>query len=161
MIRNVKLSDAEAISNIYNYYIENTVITFETDIFDIKKTERRIETILEKGFPYIVYEEDGKVIGYAYAGIWRERKSYEITLETSIYLDQNKTKKGIGRKLYKELIEQSRQIGAHSLIGVVSVPNENSKRLHLNFEFELLGTFKEVGQKFNKYISVEFWQLML
>ena len=114
-----------------------------------------------KGFPYIVYEENDEVIGYAYAGVWRDRKAYEVTFETSIYLDQSKTKKGIGRQLYKELIERSRQIGAHSLIGVVSVPNEGSKKLHLEFGFELLGTFKEVGQKFNKYVSVEFWQLML
>ena len=100
-------------------------------------------------------------MGYAYAGVWRDRKAYEITFETSIYLDQTKTKKGIGRQLYKELIERSRQIAAHSLIRVVSVPNEGSKKLHLEFGFELLGTFKEVGQKFNKYVSVEFWQLML
>ncbi len=161
MIRNVKLSDAYAISNIYNYYIENTIITFETDIFDVAKTEKRIKKILEKGFPYIVYEENGEVIGYAYAGIWRERKAYEITLETSIYIDHNKLGSGVGSKLYQELIEKSREIGIHSLIGVVSVPNESSKRLHLNFGFKLLGVFTEVGQKFDKYIDVEFWQLML
>ena len=161
MIRNVKMSDAKNITEIYNYYIENTVITFQTDLLSVEETEKKIEEILLKGFPYIVYEENNEVIGYAYAGVWRDRKAYEITFETSIYLDQTKTKKGIGRQLYKELIERSRQIGAHSLIGVVSVPNEGSKKLHLEFGFELLGTFKEVGQKFNKYVSVEFWQLML
>ena len=161
MIRNVKMSDAKDITEIYNYYIENTVITFQTDPLSVEETEKKIEEILLKGFPYIVYEENNEVIGYAYAGVWRDRKAYEITLETSIYLDQSKIKKGIGRQLYKELIERSRQIGVHSLIGVVSVPNEGSKKLHLEFGFELLGTFKEVGQKFNKYVSVEFWQLML
>jgi phosphinothricin acetyltransferase len=161
MIRNVKMSDAKDITEIYNYYIENTVITFQTDLLSVEETEKKIEEILLKGFPYIVYEENNEVIGYAYAGVWRDRKAYEITLETSIYLDQSKIKKGIGRQLYKELIERSRQIGVHSLIGVVSVPNEGSKKLHLEFGFELLGTFKEVGQKFNKYVSVEFWQLML
>ena len=161
MIRNVKMSDAKNITEIYNYYIENTVITFQTDLLSVEEKKKKIEEILLKGFPYIVYEENNEVIGYAYAGVWRDRKAYEITFETSIYLDQTKTKKGIGRQLYKELIERSRQIGAHSLIGVVSVPNEGSKKLHLEFGFELLGTFKEVGQKFNKYVSVEFWQLML
>ena len=161
MIRNVKMSDAKNITEIYNYYIENTVITFQTDLLSVEETEKKIEELLLKGFPYIVYEENNEVIGYAYAGVWRDRKAYEITLETSIYLDQSKIKKGIGRQLYKELIERSRQIGVHSLIGVVSVPNEGSKKLHLEFGFELLGTFKEVGQKFNKYVSVEFWQLML
>ena len=161
MIRNVKMSDAKDITEIYNYYIENTVITFQTDLLSVEETEKKIEEILLKGFPYIVYEENNEVIGYAYAGVWRDRKAYEITLETSIYLDQSKIKKGIGRQLYKELIERSRQIGVHSLIGGVSVPNEGSKKLHLEFGFELLGTFKEVGQKFNKYVSVEFWQLML
>ena len=161
MIRNVKMSDAKDITEIYNYYIENTVITFQTDLLSVEETEKKIEELLLKGFPYIVYEENNEVIGYAYAGVWRDRKAYEITLETSIYLDQSKIKKGIGRQLYKELIERSRQIGVHSLIGVVSVPNEGSKKLHLEFGFELLGTFKEVGQKFNKYVSVEFWQLML
>ena len=76
MIRNVKMSDAKNITEIYNYYIENTVITFQTDLLSVEETEKKIEEILLKGFPYIVYEENNEVIGYAYAWVLRDRKAY-------------------------------------------------------------------------------------
>lgn len=161
MIRDVTLADAERIAEIYNYYIEETIITFEYDPLTTDDMKSRISKIKDKGFPFFVYEEEGNILGYAYLSNWRERVAYDITLETSVYLDNNATGRGLGSILYKELIERARNINIHSLIGVISLPNETSQRLHSKFGFELVGNFRESGIKFGKLIDVEFWQLIL
>ncbi|MDR3219583.1 MAG: GNAT family N-acetyltransferase [Dysgonamonadaceae bacterium] len=161
MIRNVSLSDAPRIAEIYNYYINNTIITFEETEIDAGEIERRIQHVREKHFPYIVYEEDGRLLAYAYIDNWRSRSAYDISLETSIYLDIHATGKGIGPVLYRELITKSKEINIHSLIGVISLPNEASRKLHERLGFRLVGNFRESGLKFNRLIDVEFWQLIL
>jgi phosphinothricin acetyltransferase len=158
MIRDVVLSDSARIAEIYNYYIENTIISFEEERVDSGEIESRIKAVLEKNYPYIVYEENGLLIGYAYLNNWRARPAYNITLETSIYLDIRFTGKGIGSALYKELIDRSKRINIHSLIGVISLPNEASQQIHEKLGFQLVGNFKESGKKFNRWIDVEFWQ---
>ncbi|WP_242052987.1 GNAT family N-acetyltransferase, partial [Dysgonomonas sp. GY617] len=87
--------------------------------------------------------------------------AYDITLETSVYIDEKAQAKGLGTILYAELINKAREINIHSLIGVISLPNPISQKLHEKFNFELVGNFKESGLKFNKLIDVEFWQLIL
>lgn len=161
MIRDVSTDDAKRIAEIYNYYIEHTIITFEYDKLTEIDMRDRIVKIKKKGFPFFVYEENNVVMGYAYLNNWRERAAYDITLETSVYLDYQLTNKGIGSILYAELIERARSIGTHSLIGVISLPNEQSQRLHRKFNFDLIGNFRESGVKFGKLIDVEFWQLLL
>jgi len=161
MIRNVKLSDAERIAQIYNYYIENTVITFEENPVVEETVRQRIEDIRTKGYPYLVCEEKGQLIGYAYLDTWRSRPAYYITLETSIYVDSQHTGKGWGAKLYEDLIEKASGMNIHSLIGGISLPNDCSRKLHEKFGFQLIGNFKEAGIKFNKLIDVEFWQKIL
>lgn len=161
MIRDVTLNDARRIAEIYNYYIEETVVTFEYDSVTEEEIRRRIQKVQGKNYPFFVYEQDDEVIGYAYLSNWRERVAYDITLETSVYLDHKAMGKGIGSVLYRELIQRARNINIHSLIGVVSLPNPESRKLHRKFDFELIGNFKESGVKFGKLIDVEFWQLML
>jgi phosphinothricin acetyltransferase len=161
MIRDVTLADAKRIAEIYNYYIEETVITFEYDTVSEEQIQERIRKVTAKGFPYFVYEKDGEITGYAYLSNWRERVAYNITLETSVYLDHNAIGSGVGSILYQELIERARKINIHSLIGGISLPNEASQRLHEKFNFKLVGNFRESGVKFGKLIDVEFWQLVL
>ncbi|MGM5631155.1 GNAT family N-acetyltransferase [Apibacter raozihei] len=161
MIRKVRMSDAKRIAEIYNYYIEETIITFEEEKVSEKDIVYRIEKILKKNYPYLIYEENNDVIGYAYVNNWRERSAYDITLETSLYLDHHITGKGRGNLLLEELIEESKKINVHSLIGVISLPNEPSRKIHKRFGFELVGNFRESGKKFNRLIDVEFWQLIL
>ena len=158
MIRNVKLSDAERIAQIYNYYIENTVVTFDENQVAEETVRQKIEDIRAKSYPYLVYEEKGQLMGYAYLDTWRSRSAYNITLETSIYVDTQHTGKGWGSKLYEALIEKARGMNIHSLIAGISLPNDYSRKLHKKFGFQLIGNFKEVGIKFNKLIDVEFWQ---
>jgi phosphinothricin acetyltransferase len=161
MIRDVRIADAGRIADIYNYYIENTAITFENDLVNIEEIQNRIRKICSKGYPFLVYEKKGELIGYAYLNNWRERTAYDKTLETSVYLDKDITGNGIGAVLYEELIERARKINVHSLIGVISLPNESSQKLHQRFRFQLVGNFRESGIKFGKLIDVEFWQLIL
>ena len=161
MIRGVEIRDAADIAAIYNYYIRETIITFETEEIDTAEMENRIKKILEAGYPFIVHEENNKITGYAYVGKFRERSAYSESLETSIYLDINEKGRGIGRKLYKRLIELSQEAGVHVLIGVVSYPNLASQRLHESVGFEKAGVLKEVGKKFGKFIDVEFWSYIL
>ena len=161
MIRGVEIRDAKEITEIYNYYIRETIITFETEEIDTAEMENRIKKILDAGYPFIVYEKDNKVTGYAYVGKFRERNAYSESLETSIYLNINEKGKGIGRKLYKELLGLSKEAGAHLLIGVVSYPNLASQRLHESIGFEKAGVLKEAGKKFGKYIDVELWTYIL
>lgn len=161
MIRNVKLSDAERITEIYNYYIENTAVTFDENPVAKEKIRQKIEDIRTKGYPYIVYEERGLLTGYAYINTWRPHSAYNITLETSIYLDMQYAGKGLGTKLYEVLIEESRKMNIHSLIAVISLPNGLSRKLHEKFGFRLVGNFKEAGIKFGRLIDVEFWQKIL
>lgn len=92
MIRKAKLSDAQSIVNIYNYYVKETTVTFEIDELSTKDMEERIEKTFNSGYPFIVYEEDGEVKGYAYVRKWRERASYKNTLETSVYVDKSMKK---------------------------------------------------------------------
>lgn len=161
MIRNVQLSDAKRIAEIYNPYIKDTIITFEEELVTEEDIAERIKYVTKKNFPYIVYEENGNVVGYAYLSNWRSRSAYDITLETSVYIDEKAQAKGLGTILYEELINKAREINIHSLIGVISLPNPISQKLHEKFNFELVGNFKESGLKFNKLIDVEFWQLIL
>jgi len=159
MIRKVRLCDAEDIVNIYNYYIENTIITFETLKIDVNEEMQRIKKILDSNYPFIVYEEQNVVLGYAYLSKWREREAYKNTLETSIYVHKNHHNKGIGKILYKELINLGKAQAIHVLIGGMAIPNPQSQKLHKGIGFERVGLFKEVGYKFKKFIYVEFWQL--
>lgn len=161
MIRDISLADAKQIADIYNYYIRQTIITFEEEVVSAQDIEQRIKKVTAKGYPFFVYEENGVIVGYAYLSNWRERSAYDITLETSVYLNHNSIGSGIGSVLYKELIVRAKKINIHSLIGVISLPNDESRKLHKKFNFELIGNFKESGKKFDKLIDVEFWQLIL
>jgi phosphinothricin acetyltransferase len=161
MIRDVKPLDAEHIAKIYNYYIENTAVTFDENPVTAEKIRQKIENIRSKAYPYLACDEDHQLAGYAYINTWRPHSAYSITLETSIYIAPQHTGKGLGAKLYEALIEKSRERSIHSLIAVISLPNDPSRRLHEKFGFRPTGIFKAAGIKFNRLIDVEFWQKIL
>ena len=156
MIREALYSDAATIAEIYNYYILNTVITFEFDPITSQEIESRMEKYKEVG-PYLVYEETGEVIGYAYVSKFRERKAYEHSVESTIYLKHGLGGKGVGFKLYSELLSQV-SAKYHATIGGIALPNDASVRLHEKCGFKKVGHFSEVGKKFGKWIDVGFWQ---
>lgn len=160
MLRKVNTADAEAICKIYNYYVENTIITFETEPVSVDDMKHKIEETTAN-YDWIVYEnEKGIVTGYAYLTLFRTRAAYQYTAETSVYVDVNETGKGIGNILYAELIKIFNQSGLHSLMGCIALPNEPSVKLHEKFGFIKAAHLTEVGKKFGKWIDVGYWELV-
>ena len=160
MIRNISINDAFEICNIYNYYVENTIVTFEENPITIDKMKETIKSS-KSMYPWIVYEENGQILGYAKAGKWSTKSAYRFTVESSVYLNQTATGKGIGSKLYKELIERLRKEKFHSVQALIALPNPVSIALHEKLGFKKNAHFKEVGFKFNNWIDVGCWELIL
>ena len=160
MIREVNPLDAVAITDIYNEYVLNSTITFETEPISVKEMQSRIHT-LSKDFPYFVYEENGLIVGYCYAHHWKERAAYKYTLETTVYLSHQSKGKGIGMVLMTKLIEACREQGYHSLIACITAGNEASNNLHSKLGFKQVSHYKEVGLKFNQWLDVVDYELIL
>ena len=160
MVRNIEIKDAAIIADIYNYYVRNTIITFEEDAVSAIEMEERIKNVSLK-YPWIVFEQNCEVIGYAYAGEWKSRCAYRYSAEVSVYVKHGFTGNKTGTILYKELIEKLKSTDIHSLIAGISLPNEISIAIHEKFGFSKIGQFIEVGRKFNKWIDVGYWEKIL
>jgi phosphinothricin acetyltransferase len=160
MIRKVTLEDAREIAEIYNYYVLNSCVTFEELEVSAEEMRGRIEAVNLK-FPWLVFEKDSEILGYAYATMWKPRSAYKHTAESTVYLKREAIKNGIGSLLYKELLCQLTDLGFHAIIGGISLPNEASIALHEKFGFEKIAHFKEVGFKFKKWIDVGYWELLI
>lgn len=158
MLRAVTITDAKQIKDIYNYYIEFTDITFEEEKLTTCDMEKRITDVTAL-YPWIVYEENGEVVGYAYATRWKGRKAYDFSVESSVYIKHSTGGRGVGTKLYEELIKELKTLKVHAVIGGVALPNEPSTRLHEKLGFNKVAQFPEVGYKFGKWIDVGYWQL--
>lgn len=161
MIRSATSADAAAISEIYNHYVVNTIITFEEEKVSQNEMAQSITELLAAGRPWLVWEENGRVRGYAYANGWKSRCAYRFALETTVYVDKDAIGRGLGTKLYTALIDALRSTGIHSLIGGIALPNEGSVALHEKLGFVKIGQFKEVGWKFDQWIDVGYWELIL
>jgi len=161
MLRSATPADAEAIAGIYNHYVRQTIITFEEEVVPVADMTQRINDTLAAGLPWLVWVEDGKVLGYAYASKWKSRCAYRYSVEATVYLDQNVTGRGLGTKLYAALIAELRKTKIHGIIGGVALPNPASVALHEKLGFEKIGQFKEVGWKFDQWIDVGYWELIL
>jgi L-amino acid N-acyltransferase YncA len=160
MIRTVENQDLREICSIYNYYIANTTITFEEESISVDEMKRRIMEVTSS-YPWLVYEDHGTVIGYAYASKWKARAAYRRSVELSIYISKDNLGKGIGKKLYKTLLAELRKTDVHAVIGGMSLPNELSKKLHESLGFKKIAEFKEVGYKFHKWVDVGYWELII
>jgi len=160
MIRAVNITDAKAICEIYNYYIIHTFITFEEQPVSVKEMGKRINEI-SSSFSWLVYEQGDQVVGYAYACKWKMRSAYRYASEATVYLSQDAAGCGIGSKLYAELISQLRTQGYHCVMGGIALPNPASVALHEKFGFVKVAHLKEVGWKFDRWIDVGYWQLLL
>ena len=160
MIRSAALDDASAICGIYNYYIENSVITFEEQSVSPDAMQNRMQMILHS-LPWLVYEENNRVTGYAFASEWKGRCAYRHTVESTIYLEHKMKGRGIGSQLYTALLHELRKYKMHSVIGGIALPNPASVALHEKLGFKKVAQFKEVGWKFNRWIDVGYWELLL
>lgn len=159
-IRNVLGSDAKGICAIYNPYIVNTTISFEESPVTIEEMERRIIDNT-RTLPWLLACDGDEILGYAYATAWRARSAYKSSVETSVYISDQHARKGLGSLLYRELIHQLRERQIHCAIGGIAQPNIASTALHQTLGFEKVAEFKEVGYKFDRWINVAYWELLL
>lgn len=160
MIRKATIADASQICEIYNYYVLNTTVSFEEVAVTPADMADRITSVINT-LPWIVYEEDDIIIGYAYASKWRARSAYRFSVESSVYMRHDQKGKGIGTILYRELIDQLKNLGVHTIIGGVAQSNPASTKLHEKFNFEKVATFREVGFKKEQWLDTSYWQLIL
>ena len=160
MIRKVNIDDIHDIALIYNYYIENSTITFETSSVSTEDMACRIADISEK-YPYYVYVESGKVVGYCYASSWKKKAAYSKTVESTVYIDKDFLGKGIGRTLMNKLIIELKEKSFHAVIACITIPNPTSVKLHEKLGFRKVSEFREVGFKFGKWLDVSDWELLL
>jgi len=160
MIRPVTPDDAAAIVDIYNHYIATTVISFEENAVTPDEMAGRIRDVTAH-LPWLVYEQDGRVTGYAYATKWRVRSAYRFSAETSVYVQAEQGGKGIGSALYKALLEDLRRREIHMAIGGIAQPNPASVALHESLGFEKVAHFRQVGRKFDQWVDVGYWELRL
>ncbi len=160
MIRNVKLEDVHKICKIYNYYVLNSVATFEEIPIEVDEMRKKIQAVNSK-LPWIVFEDGNEILGYAYASEWNSRSAYKHTIESSVYLKQGHSSKGLGSILYTTLIKQLIQLDFHAIIGGISLPNEASIALHEKFGFKKVAQFNDVGFKFGNWVDVGYWELLI
>jgi len=159
-IRKATLDDARSICNIYNYYVENTAITFETTPILEIEAKQRINDAINSGHLFYIGEIGNKVIGFYQTKRWNNRCAYATTVEESIYLDKNEICKGYGMQLFKHLLQQLDKETIHVLIACICIPNEVSVRLHEKFGFKQISYMKEIGRKFDQWRDVGHWQLI-
>jgi len=157
MIRDAIPSDANQICRLYNYYIENTSITFEEESVSQRDMEDRIRNVTSQ-LPWYVYYEEETLLGYAYASPWRVRQAYRFSVETTVYVQQGYSGKGIGMSLYKRLLEELKKRGYHLAIGGIALPNEPSRKIHEKLGFRKAAHFREMGYKFNTWLDVGYWE---
>lgn len=160
MIRNAEKSDAAAICRIYNHYVLHTAITFEEEPVSETEMAARIEEYTRR-YPWIVYEEAGHIRGYAYAAAWKGRSAFRFSVESSVYLDATATGAGLGSILYRELLDRLQEKSVHAVIAGITLPNPASVALHEKFGFQKTGEFHEVGWKFERWLDVGYWELLL
>ncbi len=160
MIRPVKISDAEKILDIYNYYVEHTVATFDLELLSLDTFTDKIKSII-LNYPFIVYEEDNEILGYAYGSKFRPKPAYNKTVESTVYVKHGAHGKQIGTQLYADLLALLKRNNLHIVLGVLTLPNEASVKLHEKFGFKQVAHLKEAGFKFDKWHDVGFWQLTL
>lgn len=160
MIREVRLSDAEALCNIYNEYVNNSTATFDETPVLPAEMEELIKT-LTVDFPWLVCENEGKVVGYTYARRWRDRASYRNSVETGTYLDAGYLRKGLGTELKEAHLGALKAKGFHTVISGIALPNPASIALVEKFGFKKVAHFYEVGYKQKRWIDVGYWQLIL
>jgi L-amino acid N-acyltransferase len=159
-IRHAGLSDAEAITGIYNEAILTTTATFDTEPKTVAERTQWLESH-DQRHPILVAVVDGQVVGWASLTRWSDRPAYADTAETSFYVRSTHRGCGIGRRLKETIIEEARRLRFHTLIARVAAGSQESLHLNTSLGFAHVGTLKEVGRKFGKFLDVHVLQKML
>jgi L-amino acid N-acyltransferase YncA len=159
-IRQAAESDAQPLLTIYAPYVESTAVSFETAVPSVDDFTARIAKSLSK-WQFLVAERDGAIAGYAYGSTHRERAAYRYSVEVSAYLDPRFHRQGIGSALYRRLFDELIARGYCTAFAGVTLPNDASIGMHQSVGFEMVGVFKRVGWKFDRWHDVAWMQRTL
>ena len=157
-VRDARPDDGDAIAAIYAPYVLETAISFEEQPPSGAEMAARISATL-RTHPFLVFEEAGRVLGYAYGDVHMARAAYRWSANVSVYVAHDAHRRGIGRTLYRGLLAILTRQGFHALFAGIALPNENSVGLHESMGFVHLGTYREVGFKFGRWHDVGWWRL--
>jgi len=160
MIRAVNIEDAKELVEIYNFYVINTVVNFDEKPVSLPSFIEKIK-LITSNYPFIIFEENNEILGYAYGSRFRPRPAYNATVESTVYVKNGAHGKQIGSKLYAELLELLKQQNFKSVLGVLTIPNPASVKLHEKFGFKQVAHLKDVGFKFEEWLDVGIFQLTL
>lgn len=159
-IRLATTNDARSIADIYGQVIEDTAISFELVPPSLAEMRSRIVAI-QKQFPWLVAEVDGRIAGYVYAGTHNPRAAYQWSADLTAYIHSDFRGRGIGKRLYGVLIELLRMQGYYVAFAGITLPNAASVALHESFGFKPLGVYHNAGYKFGSWHDVGWWELAL
>ena len=162
VVRPATPADVPAITRIYADAVTHGTASFELEPPDQTEMARRLQALLEGGFPYLAAEIDGALVGYAYAGPYRPRPAYRYSVEDSIYIDANARRKGLGRALLVRLIEDAEHRGFRQMIAVIGDSAQTpSIELHRALGFRMIGAVESVGFKFGRWLDTVLMQRAL
>ena len=161
-IRPTNAADLPFITGIYEHAVRYGTATFELIPPDLAEMTRRFRALMDGGFPYLAASVEGEVIGYAYAGPYRPRPAYRFTVENSVYLQPSIHRRGIGLQLMVRLIAECEARGYRQMIAVIGdSANAGSVGVHARCGFETIGTHRDVGLKFGRWLDTVMMQLPL
>lgn len=159
-IRIATPEDASAIQSIYRYYVEHTAITFELEVPSVEEFQGRIKKTLER-YPYLVAEEDRVIIGYAYAGIFYDRRAYDWSAEMSVYVQKGIHGKGVGTALYEKMEELLKKQHIVNLFACITHPNAESEAFHAARGYERKAHFEKCGYKMGQWWDIVWMQKVI
>ena len=147
-------ADMARCAEIYAHHVLHGTASFEIDPPDLAEMSRRRAGVLDLGLPHLVAERGGRVVGYAYAGNWRPRLAYRFSVEDSIYIDKDAVGQGVGKALLPVLIDRCTALGKRQMVAVIGDSAQApSIRLHASCGFEMVGTLKNIGFKFGRWLD--------
>ncbi len=159
-IRTAETRDADAIAAIYNHFVAHTTSTFD---LEPRTRAEQLEWLMSRSgaFPATVAIDEGNVVGFGSLSEFRPRLAYRTSVENSVYVSPDAQGRGIGRLLLADLIERATLHGFHTMIARITGDNEPSVNLHAQLGFEIVGTEREIGRKFGRWLDVVVMQRML
>ena len=159
--RGARITDAQAIADIYAHHVLNGTASFDTVPRTLEQTEQKIADILAHGWPFLVAEREGVILGYAYATAFRDRPAYGFTCENSIYVRAQNVGQGIGALLMRHLLDAAHACGFRQMIAVIGGGEPASVALHTKMGFTFAGRMRSVGRKFGRWLDSVYMQAEL
>lgn len=161
LIRDANPTDLGALRDIYNDAVLNTTAIWNEVAIDLDNRRAWLELRAQQGFPVLVAEDAGAVVGYASYGSWRAFDGFRETVEHSVYVRADQRGKGVGPQLMQALVDRARAQGLHVMVAAIESGNAASIRLHERLGFATTGQMPQVGQKFGRWLDLTFMQLVL